>query len=573
MSKLVFEKYEIIRRLAIGGMGEIFLAKQVGVAGFERLVILKNLLPDLAEEEKFITEFLDEARVAATLNHPNIVSIFEVGKWEGVYFIAMEYIRGESISNLIVDSYKQKKRIPPSVAARVVHDAALGLDHAHSAKDTAGRALYIVHRDISPQNIMVRDDGVTKIVDFGIAKAANRSTRTMTGRVKGKMSYMSPEQALGDDLDGRSDQFALGIVLWEMCVGRRLFKGEHAADTMQKVLEAPIPDLTEKLPGFPPMLADVVKRMLERDRDVRFPTCRDAANDLGDYLESVSKRVNEREVASFVSSVCGDRIEEATKNLTPTGDNFLIDLGDGPTVDIGEKTLRAGARKRGAGPKLAIAAVLAVAVAVGGFFTYRATRPASPAVTAAASKAGSERPVKAGVGPPAVAAVLELTSVPPGATVMAGKTVLGSTPVTINTLVPKVEHLLVLEKRNFESKQIRITLAAGKVHQEKVTLAKRKPGKKGRRGGTKAGKTTPESVAAAPPLAKAAGTGFLSCKTTPYTTVFFKGKALGETPFARKSLPAGTHTLRFVNQDEGVDEKRQVTIAADQVTKFKPKFK
>lgn len=168
---LIFGKYDIIRRLALGGMGEVFLSRQTGVA-VDRLVILKSLLPELAEQEGFVDQFLDEARVAATLNHPNIVGIYEVGLWNGQYFIAMEFIHGEDLSKLYRAAKKQKEKVPFEVSAKIIHDAALGLDHAHAAKAMDGTPLNIVHRDISPQNIMVRGDGVTKVVDFGIAKAS-----------------------------------------------------------------------------------------------------------------------------------------------------------------------------------------------------------------------------------------------------------------------------------------------------------------------------------------------------------------------------------------------------------------
>src|SRR5439155_506290 len=168
-------------------------------------------------------QFLDEAKVAATLNHPNVVSIFEVGSWNGVYYIAMEYIPGANVGQLIRAAKKAELSVPPTVAARIVHDAARGLYHAHSARDVAGQALSIVHRDISPQNVMVSVEGIVKVVDFGIARAANRDTRTEAGKVKGKLAYMSPEQALGKSVDPRSDQFSLGIVLWELLTRQRLF--------------------------------------------------------------------------------------------------------------------------------------------------------------------------------------------------------------------------------------------------------------------------------------------------------------------------------------------------------------
>ncbi|MCC7108921.1 MAG: serine/threonine protein kinase, partial [Deltaproteobacteria bacterium] len=260
---LIFGKYEKIRRIAQGGMGEVFLARQTGV--MDRLAILKSLRADLAQERDFVEQVLDEARVAATLTHPNIVSIYDVGEWKNTYYIAMEFVPGEDLSKLWYAAAKAGVGLPFQVSVRVCYEAALALDHAHRAKDVRGNPLNVVHRDVSPQNIMVRGDGVVKLVDFGIAKAANKSSRTQAGMVKGKLQYMSPEQVRGEALDGRSDQFSLGVVLWEMCTGRRLFKAESEVNTLQKILQAPIPKPSQHVPGFPPELEGTILRMLERD--------------------------------------------------------------------------------------------------------------------------------------------------------------------------------------------------------------------------------------------------------------------------------------------------------------------
>lgn len=283
---LVFGKYEIQSRLAIGGMGEVFFAVQHGVQGFERPAILKNLLPDLAQQEGFVEQFLDEARVAATLNHPNVVSIYEVGLWNGTYFIAMEYIQGRNVSQLIKAALRNQTPMPPLVAAQVVRDAALGLYHAHVAKDPRGQPLNIVHRDISPQNIMVRDDGVTKVVDFGIARASNRATRTQTGTVKGKLAYMPPEQVTqsSSELTAQADQYSLGVVLWEMCASRRLFRADNDIALMKMVLDAKVPPLTAVAPAVPPALAEVVARMVTRDPEGRYPSCAQVAKELDAVL-------------------------------------------------------------------------------------------------------------------------------------------------------------------------------------------------------------------------------------------------------------------------------------------------
>ena len=312
---LIFGKYEKIRRIAQGGMGEVFLARQTGV--MDRLAILKSLRADLAQERDFVEQFLDEARVAATLNHPNIVSIYDVGEWKNTYYIAMEFVPGEDLSKLWYAAAKAGVGLPFQVSVRVCYEAALALDHAHRAKDVRGNPLNVVHRDVSPQNIMVRGDGVVKLVDFGIAKAANKSSRTQAGMVKGKLQYMSPEQVRGEALDGRSDQFSLGVVLWEMCTGRRLFKAESEVNTLQKILQAPIPKPSQHVPGFPPELEGTILRMLERDSERRFKGLAEVAAELKGYLDRAAIANGEVSVAAFVQQILGDALDDKVRDLTP----------------------------------------------------------------------------------------------------------------------------------------------------------------------------------------------------------------------------------------------------------------
>ena len=316
MVSLIFNKYEKIRRIAQGGMGDVFLARQKGPVGFDRLVILKSLRDELCNEKEFVDQFLDEARVAATLNHPNIVGLYEVGEWEGTYYMAMEFIDGEDLSRLWYSSAKRGVGLPFNVSVQIVHDAAVGLAHAHAARDVKGNNLNIVHRDVSPQNIMVRGDGVTKVVDFGIAKASNRVSKTAAGTVKGKLNYMSPEQVRGEALDGRSDQFSLGIVLWEMCTGKRLFKSASDVETINRILQSPIPKPSSVVPSFPPELEYCILKMLERDPSKRYRSCAQAARELKAYLDG-ARRQGATSVEGFVQEILGEELRKRTADLTP----------------------------------------------------------------------------------------------------------------------------------------------------------------------------------------------------------------------------------------------------------------
>ncbi|MBS1149562.1 MAG: serine/threonine protein kinase [Myxococcaceae bacterium] len=268
MSIETYGDYQLLKKLATGGMAQIFLARQQGMEGFEKFLVVKRILPHLAENDDFIKMFLDEARIAARLNHPNIVQIFNLGAQDDSYFIAMEFIHGEDVRRVWKRADSKNKPIPVPLVARIIMDACGGLDYAHKKVDSQGKPLNIVHRDISPQNILVTFEGGVKVVDFGIAKAADQATVTKSGVLKGKYSYMSPEQASGLKIDRRSDIFALGVVLYELTTGTRLFKRTNDIQTLNAVTECvvvPPSEINERLPkDFDPI---VMKALAKRPED------------------------------------------------------------------------------------------------------------------------------------------------------------------------------------------------------------------------------------------------------------------------------------------------------------------
>lgn len=358
MAALIFDKYELVKRLAVGGMGEIFLARQVGVV--DRLVILKSLLPELAADEHAIQCFLDEARVAATLNHPNIVNIFEVGLWKGSYFIAMEYIEGDSVSSLLRAAVAQKQRVPLPVALQIAHDAALALDHAHHAVDVNGVALQLVHRDVSPQNLMVRIDGVTKVVDFGIARAANRMAHTRTGLVKGKVGYMAPEQLLGQTVDARCDQYSLGVVLWELLTSRRLHKvDEDDISALNRIVQQDAPPPSARAPDISPELDAIVLRALQREPGQRFARCSELAAALRPLLAASGHPDPLRAVAAYVQQQLGAKVAERRQDLTPSREDFLINLSRNDLASVPASELATRSERTGPPPRRRSAALLA----------------------------------------------------------------------------------------------------------------------------------------------------------------------------------------------------------------------
>ncbi|MEY3014547.1 MAG: hypothetical protein RIT45_3282 [Pseudomonadota bacterium] len=280
-----FGRYFLTQKIAMGGMAEIFRAKSVGAEGFEKIVVVKRILPHFCEDESFVTMFQDEARVAAHLNHANVVQIFDFDEVDGLYYIAMEYVEGQDLKRVLDRGTKEGTPLSIAQAVLIMIEAGMGLDYAHK-REVDGKPLNIIHRDISPHNMMVSYNGEVKIMDFGIAKAASRSTKTRVGTVKGKCAYMSPEQARGRPLDARSDLFALGVCLWEMLSGKRLFVGESDFETLNNVLKAEVPSLTEMNPEVPEDLDKIVQRSLAKERDDRQRDVSEFVSDLRRWFYS-----------------------------------------------------------------------------------------------------------------------------------------------------------------------------------------------------------------------------------------------------------------------------------------------
>jgi serine/threonine protein kinase len=334
-----FGKYLLLDRIAVGGMAELYRAMMMGAEGFEKLIAIKKLLSHLTVQENLVKAFVEEAKLAALLQHQNIVQIYDFGSVDGDYFIAMEHLFGKDL-RLIVDKSEEKGR-PLSleyvlyVASRVCE----GLDYAHHLKDLEGNPLHIIHRDISPPNIFITYDGEVRIVDFGIAKAASQNTQTVEGVIKGKVSYMSPEQAGGESIDQRSDIFATGILLYEMLTEKRMFEGEPL-QILPKVCEAEFEPLDQVVKDLPPELYDILNRALAKDPGQRYQSSGDMLSDLEECMHENDFRPTARGLAQYMKALFEEEIAAEEGTLRETAQIQSVDESEAALETIALKTKR-----------------------------------------------------------------------------------------------------------------------------------------------------------------------------------------------------------------------------------------
>lgn len=312
-----FGKYGLLRKIATGGMAEIFLAKQSGLEGIERFVVIKRVLPHMTESGEFVRMFVDEMRIAAFLSHPNIVQIYDIGAVGDLYYIAMEYLEGRDLRRIMRKAAARGEVVPLGFALRVVSEVCEGLYYAHNRHDNLGKPLNLIHRDISPQNVMATIQGAVKLLDFGIAKAESQLNETRSGVLKGKYSYMSPEQAMGRQLDFRSDIFALGTILYELTTGRRLFKHENEIVVLKMVAEADVPPPRIIDPGFPPELERIIMKALSRDPDLRYLSARELQQDIGDFSIPMRLMMSVGQVGEYVATIFADERDDINPSSIP----------------------------------------------------------------------------------------------------------------------------------------------------------------------------------------------------------------------------------------------------------------
>ncbi len=543
-----FGRYRLVKRLARGGMAEVFLAELHGAEGFQRRVAIKRILPHLSDSEEFRAMFMDEARLAALLAHPNVVHIYDFGREGEHYFIAMEFVDGISLSTIIHEAARAP--LPFEHAARISADVCAGLHYAHHLAD-GGRPLGLVHRDVSPQNILVTWDGVVKLVDFGIAKAAWQAERTRPGMVKGKWTYMSPEQCEGRKLDGRSDLFSLGTVMYELLTGEPRYRRDDAERAMREIRDGKPLDVEQHRPDIPRELRDILARATAPAREDRYPTAGEMQVALERFLANRRTPTTAHLLGEHLRRTYPrDDGDEAAEEGTPAQE---VPAQPPAPVEVATEIVTSAQvpRRRRApmGLFAAMGGILllgsAIALALKLNHKPKPIAKTSQTVTAPVTQTGTQTGTGTGTGTQTgtgtnpvliLPTSFDLVTRPAGAQVTVDGKPLGTPTPLRDQIIEPGKHRLIISQTNFEKREMDLDISEDEKRSLEIEL---KPIKQTR-------------PAKAPP-------GYLTVRTVPWSKVYEGTRLLGTTPFANLPLAAGAHTLTFVNPDRPT-VKRAVTI-------------
>ena len=440
------ERYEVLGCLALGGMAEILLGRLRGPRGFARVVVIKRVLKHLCSSPAFVDMFLDEARIVAQIRHPNVVQVHELGQDGQDLFLVMEYLEGESVGGIARRMTALNRCVSPDAAAAIIADACAGLHAAHELTDDGGEPQHLVHRDVSPQNIFVTYDGAVKLIDFGIAKAAHRIAKTEVGVIKGKSAYMSPEQCMGAPIDRRSDIFSLGVVMFELCTGHRLFARDNDLLTFKAICEDAIPSIRDIRPDFPARLEAVCRKALARRAEDRYPTARAFRGELVNALRDLgADGFAQEQLGALMLDLFADRRSQKNDMLASAREgsavltipdaetDAAVSLPIAPKRDVGG-AVQSPQRRRGVA-----LGIVAAAVAVGAYALVGPGRQhqskARPALATNMPNVPSLAELSQPSSQPAEVvdevATVRFSTIPPGAQVIVEGNVRGTTPITI----------------------------------------------------------------------------------------------------------------------------------------------
>ncbi|MBI5493526.1 MAG: serine/threonine protein kinase [Deltaproteobacteria bacterium] len=553
-----YGRYILLQRVGAGGMAEVFRAATVGTAGFSRQVAVKRILPHMAQEPDSVSMFIDEARIAASLSHPNILSVLDLGKEGDSYFMAMDYVAGAPLSQVIGSALRRGIRIPTDVALHIALLATAGLAHAHQKMDSSGRSMGIVHRDVSPQNIMVGYDGSVRLADFGIAKAANRLTHTTTGNIKGKMGYLAPEQVESLQTDQRADIYAMGVVLYELLAMRRMRIANSEVEALKLTMAGTYDALPTLVPSLPADLVAAVDRALARAVADRFQDATHMLSALDRVAQAQGWSVGAPRVAALMQQLFPDEIEREHQlqrhyagvveelarhpDRVPAAASFSSAtppraLAAGPAEPT-EPALRSPAGGPAAGRMALLGAAGAVAL-VGALAGWRMLA----------------------VEPAPVTGSLRVDTQPPGARILVDGVAAPSPSPVERVLAPGGAEV---EARwpDGRSARTRAEVAAGRSSTVMLVAPEQVPAPPAP---APAVSRVPDPPRPRPRPAEpsAAGEAWLTLQSNPWARVFIDGKDSGRfTPVADMSIPSGKHTITLVNDDENLRAAIPITLRA-----------
>jgi serine/threonine protein kinase len=552
-----FGKYYLVDRIATGGMAEIFKAKTFGEAGFENLVVIKRILAHLSDDPDFIGMFIDEAKVTVALQHRNVVRVYDFGKLGPNYFIAMECLDGKDSRQILRKLAQSRGYVPIEFAVFIAAEACKGLEYAHTKTDLQGQPYGIVHRDVSPSNILVSYDGDVKVADFGIAKAHNNLSDTDAGVLKGKYEYMSPEQAAGEDIDARSDIFALGIVLWEMLTGRRLFKADGDVATLEKVKAADVAPPSSVASRVPASLDAIVLKALAKDKNDRYPTARAFQEALAEYLFPSTSDQLHTALSGFMNELFADEIAAERERLE-AGSTIAQKLHQATPAPDWSATTGAGGKASWAllGGVAVLLVVFAAVLGGGTVWWLAASTPTEVAPEKTAVDVLVDVPAQIFVDD------VPFTAGPVGGMLLEG--------------FPPGIHRIKLVADGYETVEESLAVEPGQTVRFWRTLtpitAAPTPSPTPRPTGSVApastapapATTTPEP-APAPEPAPEGGTGTLTVAIVGggWAHVWVDGVKLDRTaPLSGHTLTAGPHEIRVENPDVGISHTQTVTVEA-----------
>ncbi|WNG45304.1 protein kinase [Archangium minus] len=599
---MMLGKYQLVSKLASGGMAEVYLARAEGPMGFAKSLVVKRILPHLAEDPQFVEMFISEARLAAQLDHPHIVQIFDFGEVDGTWYLAMEFIDGLNLRVLARHAKITGMLLPPSYCARIIAHACDGLAFAHDSKDAiTGAPLGLIHRDISPDNILLSRQGAVKVVDFGIAKAAGQGHRTESGVLKGKIAYMTPEQLRNMALDRRVDVYALGIVLYELLTGYKPFDTTSEASIVHAILHEPFVPAVERRPDLPAAMGRILERALAKDREQRYPDCRTLQADLEGFILSAGEPVGAWNLAQLVARVMATSASPEAKlvsanepeKTTPARKTpeKTTPARKTPETAIPERTTPETTTPETAIPERTTPETTTPETAIPERTTPETTTPetAIPETTTPARPAKPTleiRPVgnaqtgrrgswtgriAAGVGAAVLIALAVGIVMRDEAPANARPEVTGpTTPVPLSEApVPKEVGGPAPSESPAPARDEPPPEPTDKTpvpeSSEPPVVAQMSP----EASAPERPKPSRGSRARATPPETSVRMGTVEFRIWPYATVWLDGKRLGETPLAPVDLSAGRHTVKLLNEELGKNVTQQIEVRAGETFVFK----